>query len=155
MVAPRTRDVSWDEFYELWSDFLEDLHRAGTIVVVEGERDRASLEKLGVRAPIRLVHGGRTLARLAESLSGPGHRVVVLTDWDGEGGHLAQRLKEFLGHGEIVLDLDFRRRLAHVVRGEIVHVEGLAGWVRRLAEREGTSIEVFRRGRDTTPDATE
>ena len=143
MVAPRTRDVSWDEFYRLWTEFLEETEPPGTIVVVEGERDREALRRLGVRATIVLVHGGRTLGRLAESLTGAGQRVVVLTDWDTEGGHLAQRLREFLGHGDIQLDLEFRRRLARAVRGEIVHVEGLAGWARRLADREGTSIEVL------------
>lgn len=143
MVAPRTRDVSWDEFYRLWTEFLEETEAPGTVVVVEGERDKEALRRLGVRAAIALVHGGQTLGRLAESLAGADGRVVVLTDWDTEGGHLAQRLREFLGHGDIELDLDFRRRLARAVRGEIVHVEGLAGWARRLADREGTSIEVL------------
>ena len=146
-MPPRSREISWDEFYRLWMEFLEDTDDLGTVVVVEGERDRESLQRLGVRAPIALVHGGRTIGHLAESLNGRHRRVVVMTDWDTEGGHLAQRLKEFLGHGEIRLDLEFRRRLARVVRGEIVHVEGLAGWARRMAEREGTSIEVFLLGR--------
>ena len=147
MVPPKAREISWDEFYQLWMEFLEDTDGPGTVVVVEGERDRESLQRLGVRAPISLVHGGRTISHVAETLNGRYRRVIVMTDWDTEGGHLAQRLKEFLGHGEIQLDLDFRRRLARVVRGEIVHVEGLAGWARRLAEREGTSIEVFLLGR--------
>jgi 5S rRNA maturation endonuclease (ribonuclease M5) len=144
MVEPRQREASWAEFLRLWEKFLDDSDRPGTVVVVEGERDRISLQRLGVRAPVVLVHHGRTLAQVAHELTVSATRAVVLTDWDTEGGHLARRLRGFLVPNR--LDLDFRRRLARVLRGEIVHVEGLAGWARRLAERDGVTFEgVFER----------
>ena len=113
----------------------------GTVVVVEGERDRVSLRKLGYPGTILKLHHGRALSGTAHDLVGASRRVIVLTDWDTEGGHLAQRLREFLEAEALVLDLDYRRRLARIVRGELVHVEGLYGWARRLAERDGRSIE--------------
>ncbi|MCI4344563.1 MAG: hypothetical protein L3J87_02935, partial [Thermoplasmata archaeon] len=76
----------------------------------------------------------------------PGTHVVVLTDWDTEGGHLAQKLREFLEAERLTFDLDFRRRLARVLRGEVAHVEGLAGWARRTAEREGAPLDHFLAG---------
>jgi len=132
-----------EEFVELWQKFRAESSAPGTIVVVEGERDRRSLARLGVPAQIFVLHGGRTLARSAEQLVRRGRRVVVLTDWDTEGGHLAHRLTEFLEAEPLKLDLDTRRRLARVLRGELVHVEGLYGWARRLAEKQGDTLEVL------------
>jgi 5S rRNA maturation endonuclease (ribonuclease M5) len=111
------------------------------VVVVEGERDRASLRKLGLPGTIVKLHHGSALSGTAQDLVGRSRRVIVLTDWDTEGGHLAQRLREFLEAESLVLDLDYRRRLARIVRGELVHVEGLYGWARRLAERSGHPLE--------------
>jgi len=129
------------EFVELWQRFRTESEAPGTIIVVEGERDRRSLARLGVSATIFVLHGGRTLARSAQELVTRGRRVVVLTDWDTEGGHLAHRLTEFLEAERLELDLRTRRRLAHILHGELVHVEGLYGWARRLAEKQGDVIE--------------
>jgi 5S rRNA maturation endonuclease (ribonuclease M5) len=111
-----------------------------TLVVVEGERDRRSLRRLGLKGPIVLVHRGRTISETAQHLAGTARRVIILTDWDTEGGHLAQRLKEFLGIGRSGPDLEYRRRLARILRGELVHVEGLYGWAARTAEKGNRSL---------------
>jgi 5S rRNA maturation endonuclease (ribonuclease M5) len=129
------------DFVALWQKFRAECATPGTIVVVEGERDRRSVARLGLPAPIFVLHGGRTLARTASELVRRGRRVVVLTDWDTEGGHLAHRLSEFLEAEPLALDLETRRRMARILRGEVVHVEGLYGWARRLAESEGDTLE--------------
>jgi 5S rRNA maturation endonuclease (ribonuclease M5) len=129
------------DFVRLWRDLRTESEEEGTVIVVEGERDVRSLRRLGVQGRIATVHRGRTLSGTAHDLVGGARRVIVLTDWDAEGGHLARRLKEFLESDRPSLDLDYRRRLARIVRGELVHVEGLHGWARRLAERGGASID--------------
>jgi 5S rRNA maturation endonuclease (ribonuclease M5) len=138
------REPAWPEFVRLFSR-LREASAAGTVVVlVEGERDRRSLRRLGVAGPIALVHGGGTLSALAARLALGGRTVVVLTDWDTEGGHLAQRIREFLTADAVGVDLEYRRKLAKALRNEVVHVEGLHGWARRTAEAEGLAIdEVF------------
>jgi 5S rRNA maturation endonuclease (ribonuclease M5) len=130
-----------EEFVALWERLRSESAEDGTVVVVEGERDRASLRRLGLPGPIVKVHRGRALSGTAHDLVGRSRRVIVLTDWDTEGGHLAQRLREFLGAERLDLNLEYRRRLARIVRGELVHVEGLHGWARRLAERNGHSLD--------------
>jgi 5S rRNA maturation endonuclease (ribonuclease M5) len=130
-----------DDFLALWRELRTESEVDGTVIVVEGERDRRALRRLGVRGSIVTVHRGRTLSGTAHALVGGARRVIVLTDWDVEGGHLARRLKEFLEADRPALDLEYRRRLARIVRGELVHVEGLHGWARRLAEKGGDSIE--------------
>jgi len=135
MATGRDPGVVFDEFWELWTRLLSDSSAPGTVVVVEGERDRRSLRRLGLRGPIVLVHRGRTLSETAHDLAEHARRTVILTDWDTEGGHLAQRLKEFLGTGRSGADLEHRRRLARVLRGELAHVEGLYGWAVHTAEK--------------------
>lgn len=140
MATGRNPAAVFDDFWELWVRFQSDVRAPGTVVVVEGERDRRSLRRLGLKGTIVLVHRGRTLSETAQHLAATARRVIVLTDWDTEGGHLAQRLKEFLGTGRSGPDLEHRRRLARVLRGELVHVEGLYGWAVRAAEKANRSL---------------
>jgi 5S rRNA maturation endonuclease (ribonuclease M5) len=131
------------DFVELWQRFRAECETPRTFVVVEGERDRRSVARLGLPATIFVLHGGRTLSGTAQELVRRARRVVVLTDWDTEGGHLAHRLSEFLEAERTELDLLTRRRIAHLVHGELVHVEGLYGWARRLAEKQGDTLETL------------
>jgi len=133
--------VTLDEFVELWQRLQTASAEPGTVVLVEGERDRRSVQRLVLAGPVVTVHRGHTLSETAQSLLRKARRVVILTDWDTEGGHLAHRLTEFLRPERLQLDLETRRRLARVLRGELVHVEGLYGWARRLAESVGDTIE--------------
>ena len=136
----RAHDV-WPEFLRLYGRLRDEVDGGTAIVVVEGERDRRSLRALGLRGPIALVHGRGTLSALSGRLARGGRKVVVLTDWDREGGHLAQRLREFLEAEAVGIDLEYRRRFARVLRGELAHVEGLNGWARRTAEEAGTPLD--------------
>ena len=141
MRADRGPDEPLAGFLRLWQRLRSESAERGTVVVVEGDRDRTSLRRLGIPGPIVKVHRGRALAGTAHDLVGQSRRVIVLTDWDVEGGHLARRLREFLEAERLELDLEYRRRLARIVRGELVHVEGLFGWARRQAERNGASLD--------------
>jgi 5S rRNA maturation endonuclease (ribonuclease M5) len=135
------RVEAWEQFLRLWEDFLSLANDGSAVVVVEGERDRRSLRRLGVSGHVTLLHSGRGLSALTRALSKSGHRVIVLTDWDREGGHLAHRLLELLNAEGVHVDAEFRRRLAKTLHGEVAHVEGLAGWARRSAERVGAPLD--------------
>ena len=141
----------WPEFLELWERFLQDGAEPGTVVVVEGERDRAALRKLGARGAIALVHRGQSVSTLSHDLAKDCRRVIVMTDWDLEGGQIARHLERFLSVGEVEFDLDYRRRFALLLRGELTHVEGLFGWARRTAERAGAPLDHFLGGLDDRP----
>ncbi len=143
MRSGRSAEALLDEFLELWARLISESRRPGTVVVVEGERDRRSLRRLGLGGSVVLVHRGDSLAAVAHRLTQHSERVITLTDWDREGGRLAHRLKEFLEAESLSFDLDYRRRLARILRGELVHVEGLYGWARRLAEARGAPLDHF------------
>jgi 5S rRNA maturation endonuclease (ribonuclease M5) len=140
MASGRDPALAFDEFWELWSRLRADTQAPDTVVVVEGERDRRALRRLGLKGAIVLVHRGRTISETAQHLAGSADRVIILTDWDTEGGHLAQRLKGFLGSGRSGPDLEYRRKFGRILRGELVHVEGLYGWALRTAEKGHRSL---------------
>jgi len=135
------REDAWPEFLEVWADLIDASRSPSTVIVVEGERDRASLAKLSVGGRVLVLHRGRPVSGVAHLLSKDAGRVIVLTDWDAQGGRLAKKLREFLEAMPIELDLETRRRLARVLRGELVHVEGIAGWARRTAEKLNVPLE--------------
>jgi 5S rRNA maturation endonuclease (ribonuclease M5) len=135
------RVEAWDEFRELWRELLDAVNDGGGSVLVEGPKDRLSVRALGMRAPVHEVNQGQPISEIAHRLERTGGRLIVLTDWDRAGGRLAQKVKEQLAEGPVRVDLEFRRRLARALRGEVVHVEGLAGWARRLAESDGATLE--------------
>jgi len=141
MQRDRNPLAAFEEFVELWQRLLAEAETPGTAIVVEGERDRRAVRRLGWTGPVAVVHRGRSLSATAQALVEGSRRVIVLTDWDTEGGVLARRLREFLEAGTVGLDLEYRRRLARTLRGELVHVEGLYGWARRTAERLGVPLE--------------
>lgn len=138
----------FEAFVDLWGRLLAEQDGGRTVVVVEGERDRRAVRNLGWGGPVVVVHRGRPISATAQGLVASAAKVIVLTDWDTEGGHLARRLHDFLGTGEVQLDLEYRRRLARVLRGELTHVEGLFGWARRQAERLGEPLERLLEGAD-------
>ena len=140
-----------EQFVELWQRLRSESAEPGTVVLVEGERDRRAVRRLGLPGTVATLHAGRTLSETAQALVRHGRRVVVLTDWDTEGGRLARRLRDFLGAEEVRLDLEYRRRLARILRGELTHVEGLFGWARRQAERRGEPLERLTEGAERRP----
>jgi 5S rRNA maturation endonuclease (ribonuclease M5) len=146
--------VAFGEFVELWRRLLAEGRTPGTTVVVEGERDRRSVRRLGWQGAVAIVHRGRTLSETAQALVAESRRVIVLTDWDSEGGTFARRLRGFLEAERVGLDLEYRRRLARLLRGELVHVEGLYGWAARNAARLGIPIEEIADGADEAPTLT-
>ena len=89
---------------------LREDAESGT-VVVEGARDLAALDWLGIGGTHVQVHGGRPLSALQEQLALMAPPILLLLDWDRTGGILVKRLAEGL-RGRIRVDLDCRRRFA-------------------------------------------
>jgi len=91
-------------------DRLREAAEYGT-VVVEGARDVAALEWLGVGGLHFALNQGRPLDAILEELAQSPAPVVLLVDWDRTGGRLVKRLEENL-RARIQVDLHCRRRLA-------------------------------------------
>lgn len=80
-------------------------------VVVEGARDAAALESLGIGGRHYRIHQGRPMAAVLEDLARSPPPIVLLVDWDRTGGRLVRSLEENL-RGRTQVDTECRRRLA-------------------------------------------
>ena len=140
---PSPREPAWPEFVRLFARLREE-SAAG----VRGRARRggagpaARFGGSGVAGPITLVHGVGTLSALAASLARGGKTVVVLTDWDTEGGHLARQ----------AAGVPDRRRGRRRPRGpdgssrrrsgaRSSTSRGCTAWARRTAEAEGLALD--------------
>jgi 5S rRNA maturation endonuclease (ribonuclease M5) len=103
----------------------------GAIILVEGPRDKASLEALGIRGPI-VMTSQKQLFNLAESLSRQHGDIIILSDWDERGEEVARNAEVFLKSNGARPDCGPRKKLRLLTKKEIKDVESLHGYVERL-----------------------
>ena len=112
---------------EVLSDLAE---LAGThVLVVEGKKDCAALNSLGIYGDMFMTQSGGGPVRAVEYVASKGGRAVVLTDWDSRGDRLAERLEEVLAKSPEETDLSIRSRLRHLCRMYITDIESLDTFV--------------------------
>lgn len=102
-----------EERLQRMEDALTRLREAadGASVVVEGARDVAALEWLGIGGRHVVVNRGQALQVVVDDLARRAAPVVLLVDWDRTGGRVATTLAAGL-RGRVPLDEDIRRRFA-------------------------------------------
>lgn len=101
-------------------------------ILVEGRHDVKALRELGCRGELLTVHAGEHLVEVADRIARAHREVIVLTDWDRKGGHLARLVLDNLT-GRVKPDTGLRRRFARYAA--VKDVESLPGYLRAL-ERE-------------------
>ena len=123
-----------------WVEDVNDLD-GEALILVEGKRDLASLEAIGVHVPAIALNQGMELYDLLDSLTRPRAdgdkkeskvRIIVLTDWDRKGGQLSSRVSKACAHLGIPYDTELRRRLVHMTGRYIRTVESLDSIIERL-----------------------
>lgn len=97
----------------------------GAIIVVEGQRDRDSLRKMGVNGTVLCLQSSRrNTVGFVEELDAS-RDVIVLTDFDGQGVSLAKRLARTLSSHSIHANLVLWRELRGLTRSEVRSIEEL------------------------------
>ncbi len=125
-MSARASDKKFIRFLDFLNEFvfeLNHLSREGDVLLVEGVRDARAMRGVGYRGPmvtISSINKGDSKSRLAAS-----KRVIILTDLDREGRHLAARYAKSLTHSGLAISLLYRRRLLAASRGVFRHVENL------------------------------
>ncbi len=112
-------------------DDLADRAGRGAIILVEGRRDKASLEALGIRGTIAMA-SQKQLLNLTESLSRQNDDIIVLSDWDERGEEVARRAEVFLKSNGARPDCGPRKKLRLLTKKEVADVESLHGYMERL-----------------------
>jgi 5S rRNA maturation endonuclease (ribonuclease M5) len=90
-------------------------------VIVEGPKDKASLQKLGIENIITLK--GKPLYKVVEQVAKMTDECLILTDLDEEGKELYARLKADLQKHGVKIDDRFRRFL--FTETDLRQIEGL------------------------------
>jgi 5S rRNA maturation endonuclease (ribonuclease M5) len=108
----------------------------GSVIVVEGIRDRDSLRKMGITGRVLCLQSSRknTLG-FVEELQGAGD-VIVLTDFDREGTFLARKLARILNAERMRSNLILWRDLRRLTRSDIRSIEELPKYYQRLQVKE-------------------
>ena len=87
------------------------LENSETPVIVEGRKDERTLRRLGLEGPILRLNKGVSVFSTCEEVSKKHNKVILLTDWDRRGGHLAKLLREGLEANGVKYDDDIRAAL--------------------------------------------
>jgi len=108
---------------------------SGTVIIVEGRKDKVALRRLGLTGPILCFKSSRK--SLADFLSDiDAKKTIVLTDFDREGKDLSVRIAEELSHLKIRADHALRERLGALVRQDARTIQDLFGYVERIRAEE-------------------
>lgn len=125
------------ERFDALLEVLDELRDANdtTPIVVEGQRDVASLRLLGMGGDLIALHSGVPLFQVAEAIAQESKGVILLTDWDRKGDILFEQLSAALAANGVKVDGRLRDEIKHHIRPTLQDVESLASYVgRRLAE---------------------
>ena len=125
------------ERLELIDVVLDDLDSQldDSIILIEGIKDKRSLEPLVGEFECFMVQREGGPLRAAEYVSEQGKRAIILTDWDNKGEYLAYELESQLKALCVPFDNTIRKRLADLCRKDIKDIESLNSMYRRLTEK--------------------
>jgi len=118
-----------EEILKLLED-LRERNEGGETIIVEGERDRTSLRRLGIQGKI-VCSSQRSISDLIDILRETS--VIILTDWDRQGIERGKYLLTHLQASGIRCDFELHRKLSALLKKEIKDVESLERYVIKYA----------------------
>jgi 5S rRNA maturation endonuclease (ribonuclease M5) len=92
---------------------LKELEESRKPIIVEGKKDRAALERIGVGNRIFLINW--TPDELSRRVAKVADEAVVLTDFDETGEKLCKRVEEALCSYNVLPDTEVRRKLRYAL----------------------------------------
>lgn len=100
-------------------------------IIVEGEKDEASLRKIGIKGKVLRLNKGVSIFNFCEEVAERFDEVIILTDWDAKGGRLSKLLRDCLKANGVSYNTQFRSELARHCIKEIKDVESLATYIEK------------------------
>ncbi len=101
-------------------------------IVVEGEKDKKALHKLGIKGKIITTNKGQSITDFCDFLAKKYKKIILLTDWDRKGGFLRHKIQKNL-EGRVECEVKYRKNFARNTM--IKTVEGLPSWINTLNEK--------------------
>ncbi|MBI2208105.1 toprim domain-containing protein [Candidatus Woesearchaeota archaeon] len=109
-------------------DNIEKIRHSGSIVIVEGKKDKKALGKLGVKNIIEL--NKKPLFEIIEDIAGKNKNCIILTDLDKKGRELYGKLNSGLQSFGVKVDNSFRKFLFKETK--LRQIEGLENYFKTL-----------------------
>lgn len=106
---------------------LNKLKQDNPLIVVEGYKDKKTLESLGLNRVIPLAR--RALFKIVEQIVEKEKTVIILTDLDKTGKRLYSKLKRDLGERGVQINDRFRNFLFR--KTKLRQIEGLKNYIER------------------------
>ncbi|MDO8740391.1 MAG: toprim domain-containing protein [Candidatus Woesearchaeota archaeon] len=103
------------------NEWVEKINDDGSLIIVEGIKDKKALEEIGVKNKIMML-SKKPIFSVIEDASA-NKKAVILTDLDKEGKKLYGILKDGLSRHGVVVDNKFREFLFRETK--IRQIEGL------------------------------
>ena len=105
--------------------FIEKIKDSNTLIIVEGKKDRAALQKLGISNVIEL--NKKPLFHIVEDVANSNDECIILTDLDKEGRQLYSKLNSNLQKNGVKVDNKFRKFLFRHTK--LRQVEGICSYL--------------------------
>ena len=96
------------KFWEL-HNFIEKIKDSNMLIIVEGKKDKAALQKFGIDNIVELSK--KPLFQIVEEVSHSNEECIILTDLDKEGKQLYSRLNSYLQKNGVKVNNKFREFL--------------------------------------------
>lgn len=104
-----------------FEDWVIAVQNSNLLVIVEGKKDKAALEMLGITRIITLSK--QPLFAVIETVAATEKEIIILTDFDKKGKELYGKLKKYAEHVGLKVNHGFREWLQKNTKYS--HVEGI------------------------------
>jgi 5S rRNA maturation endonuclease (ribonuclease M5) len=108
------------------NEFIQKLKFCKKSIIVEGQKDKKSLESLGLKNIFTLSK--KPIFEIAEEISKTADEIIILTDFDKEGKKLYGKISKELTRNGIKVDHFFREWLQKNTK--LSHIEGLDSYIK-------------------------
>lgn len=113
---------------EEFSSFIDKIKNSNILIIVEGKKDKAALNKLGINNVIELDK--KPLFQIVEEVSSSNKECIILTDLDKEGKQLYSKLNSNLQRHSVKVNNKFREFLFRHTK--LRQIEGIDTYMENL-----------------------
>lgn len=113
---------------DVFHNFIEKIKSSNILVIVEGKKDKAALNKLGISNVIEL--NKKPLFAIVEEISNSNQECIILTDLDKEGKKIYAKLNSNLQKTGVRINNKFREFLFRHTK--LRQIEGLTTYLENL-----------------------
>ena len=111
-----------NKFNNEFSEHINKIKQSNQLIIVEGKKDRAALEKFGIKNIIEL--NKKPIFEIIENISDNNKNCIILTDLDRQGKELYGKLNSGLQQRGVKINNNFRNFLFKNTK--LRQIEGLA-----------------------------